>query len=80
MEKQTIQQNVGFVGLEEAKSYFTSGTYINIISTDVDKLIKICIDSIEGGIENYQETRSAWYFKEVEKLEIHTVEYNPTKG
>ena len=80
MEKQTIQQNVGVVGLEEGKSYFTSGTYIKIISTDVDKLIKICIDGIEGGIENYQETGSAWYFKEVEKLEIHTVEYNPTKG
>ena len=80
MEKQTIQQNVGVVGLEEGKSYFTSGTYNNIKSTDVDKLIKICIDGIEGGIENYQETGSAWYFKEVEKLEIHTVEYNPTKG
>ena len=79
MEKQTIQQNVGVAGLEEGKSYFTSGTY-NIKSTDVDKLIKICIDGIEGGIENYQETGSAWYFKEVEKLEIHTVEYNPTKG
>ena len=80
MEKQTIQQNVDVVGLEEGKSYFTSGTYNNIKSTDVDKLIKICIDGIEGGIENYQETGSAWYFKEVEKLEIHTVEYNPTKG
>ena len=80
MEKQTIQQNVGVVGLEEGKSYFTTGTYNNIKSTDVDKLIKICIDGIEGGIENYQETGSAWYFKEVEKLEIHTVEYNPTKG
>ena len=80
MEKQTIQQNVGVVGLEEGKSYFTSGTYNNIKSTDVDKLIKICIDGIEGGIENYQETGSAWYFKKVHKLEIHTVEYNPTKG
>ena len=80
MEKQTVQQNVGVVGLEEGKSYFTSGTYNNIKSTDLDKLIKICIDGIEGGIENYQETGSAWYFKEVEKLEIHTVEYNPIKG
>ena len=41
MEKQTIQQNVGVVGLEEGKSYFTTGTYNNIKSTDVDKLIKI---------------------------------------
>ena len=80
MEKQTVQQNVGVVGLEEGKSYFTSGTYINIISTDVDKLIKTCIVGIEGGIENYQQTGSAWYFKEVDKLEIHTVEYNPTTG
>ena len=46
----------------------------------IDKLIEISIDSIEGHIENYQETGSAWYFKEVDKLEIHTVEYNPTKG
>ena len=80
MEKKTVQQNVGVVGLEEGKSYFTSGTYINIISTDVDKLIDLWINTTEGGIENYQQTGSAWYFKEVEKLEIHTVEYNPTKG
>ena len=80
MEKQKIEKDKGVVGLEEDKAYFTSGTLINIISTDVDKLIKICIDAIDGGIENYQQTGSAWYFKEVEKLEIHTVEYNPTKG
>ena len=53
---------------------------INIISTDVEKLIDICINTIEGGIEAYQQNGSAWYFKEVYKLEIHTVEYNPTKG
>ena len=79
MEKQKIEKDKGVVGLEEDKAYFTSGTLINIISTDVDKLIKICIDAIDGGIENYQQTGSAWYFKEVYKLEIHTVEYNPTK-
>ena len=80
MEKQNIQQNIGVIGLEEGKAYFTSGTHINIKSTDVDKLIQVCIESIMTHIENYQETGSAWYFKEVEKLEIHTVEYNPTKG
>ena len=31
-------------------------------------------------IEAYQQNGSARYFKEVYKLEIHTVEYNPTKG
>ena len=79
MEKQTIQQNVGVVGLEEDKAYFTSGTLINIKSTDVEKLIDLSINTIDGGIEAYQQNGSAWYFKEVYKLEIHTVEYNPTK-
>ena len=60
--------------------YFHSGIHINIKSTDVDKLIQICIDGIEANIEAYQEGGSSWNFKEVEKLEIHTVEYNPTKG
>ena len=80
MEKQNIQQNVGVVGLEESKAYFYSGNFTNIISTDVDKLIERCIDSIDAHIENYRENGSGWYFKEVDKLEIHTVEFNPTKG
>ena len=80
MEKQNIQKDVGVIGLEESKAYFYSGTFKNIISTDVDKLIESCIDSIDAHIENYRENGRGWYFKEVEKLEIHTVEYNPTKG
>ena len=80
MEKQKIEKDKGVVGLEEDKAYFTSGTLINIISTDVDKLIELCINTIDGGIEAFQQNGSAWYFKEVYKLEIHTVEYNPTKG
>ena len=79
MEKK-IEKHKGVVGLEEDKAYFTSGTHINIISTDVDKLIELSINTIEGGIEAYQQNGSTWYFKEVYKLEIHTVEYNPTKG
>ena len=74
MEKQNIQPNVGVVGLEEGKSYFNSFTLINNKSTDVDELIQRSIDGIEGGIEAYRENGSGWYFKEVEKLEIHTVE------
>ncbi|CAH3171729.1 unnamed protein product [Porites lobata] len=54
-------------GLEKEKSAFE------------DFAVKYIIQGIPG-IENYQQTGSAWYFKEVEKLEIHTVEYNPTKG
>ena len=49
-------------------------------STNVDKLIKTCILGIEGGIEAYQQNESSWQFKQVYRLEIHTIEYNPTKG
>ena len=80
MEKQILQQNVGVVGLKEDKAYFNSFTLTNLKSDDVDKIIKASYDGIDGGIEAYQENGSAWYFKEVVQLEIHTVEYNPTKG
>ena len=66
---------------EEGKAYFVTGNVINTNSTDVDKLIERCIEYIDGHIENYIHTGgSAWHFKEVDRLEIHTVEYNPTKG
>ena len=80
MGKQNIQQNVGVIGLEEGKAYFSSGTLYNLKSDDVDKLLELSIDGIDGSIEAYQAVGSGWYFKEVEKLEIHTVEFNPTKG
>ncbi|CAH3178524.1 unnamed protein product [Porites lobata] len=80
MEKQNIQQNVGVIGLEEGKAYFSSGTLYNLKSTNVDKLIKLCYERIEGHIEVYTEKGSGWYFKEVDKVEIHTVEFNPAKG
>ena len=80
MEKQNISQSVGVIGIEENKAYFHTATHINIKSTDVDKLIQLCKDGIDANIEAYQEAGSAWHFKEVDKLEIHTVEYNPTNG
>ena len=80
MEKQNISKSVGLIGIENDKAYFHTATYINIKSTDVDELIQRCKDSIEASIEAYQQAGSAWHFKEVDKLEIHTVEYNPTNG
>ena len=80
MEKQEIHKNVGVVGLEEGKAYFNSETYTNLESDDVDKVIRVAWDNIYGAIEAYQERGSGWYFKEVEKLEIHTIGFNPTKG
>ena len=66
--------------VEEDKAYFNPFTINNLESDDVDELIDFAYKGIDGGIEAYQQKGSSWYFKEVEKLEIHTVEYNPTKG
>ena len=62
------------------KKYFNSLKHTNLKSTDVDEIIEVCEDEIQGQIEDYQERGSGWSFKEIDKLEIHTVEYNPTKG
>ena len=80
MEKQTVKQNVGITNIEEDKAYFISDTHINLKSTNVKKLIKFFYTGVINHIELYTAKGSAWFFKEVDKLEIHTVEYNPTKG
>ena len=80
MEKQTVQKNVGITNIEEDKAYFISDTHINLKSTNVKKLIKFFYTGVINHIELYTAKGSAWFFKEVDKLEIHTVEYNPTKG
>ena len=80
MKHINYKQKIDDIEVEEGKAYFTSGNLNNMKSTNVDKLIKTCILGIEGGIEAYQQTGSSWQFKQVDKLEIHTIEYNPTKG
>ena len=80
MEQQIISKDKGVVGLNEAKAYFKSGSHINIKSTDVEKIINKCVKKIIEYLEIFQKNGSGWYFKEVAQLEIHTVEFNPTKG
>ena len=80
MEQQILDRNRGVVGLEEDKAFFTSGVHINLKSIDVEKLINKCIKKIIEQIEIYEKNGSGWYFKEVVQLEIHTVEFNSTKG
>ena len=80
MEQQELDKNKGVVGLKHDKAYFTSGTHINLKSTDVEKLIGKCIKNIIEQLEVYQKNGSGWYFNEVVQLEIHTVEFNPAKG
>ena len=66
--------------VQKDKSYFTSGNLINMKSTDTDSLIKKFMSSIYGGIDEYTKNGSEWRFESNDKLEIHTVGYNPTKG
>ena len=80
MEKQDIQKNIGVVGIETGKAYFNSETLKNYESDDGLKLVEECFKVIEAKIEAYEVAGSGWYFKEVEKLEIHTVEFFPNKG
>ena len=80
MEKQTISKDLGITGIEQAKTYFSSETRYNLKSTDINELIEGIIDSFVNSIDTFSANGSGWYFKEVEKLEIHTVEFNPTKG
>ena len=80
MEQQILSKDKGVIGLNEDKAYFRSGTYNNLKSTDVGKLVLKCVNKIIKELEVYQKNGSGWYFKEVVQLEIHTVEFNPTKG
>ena len=80
MEQQILSKDKGVVGLKQDKAYFRSGTHINLKSTDVEKLIDKCVKKIIEDLEIFQKNGSGWYFNEVVQLEIHTVEFNPTKG
>ena len=78
--EKTSYNKDGISYLETEKAYFNSETLENLRSSDEEKLIDRCFDSIMAKIEYYSKDGSEWIFKEVEQLEIHTVEFNPTKG
>ena len=80
MEKQLLSKDKGVIGLERHKAYFTSRILKTLVSTDVNELIYLCFKNILNDIDAYQENGSGWYFVEVVQLEIHTVEFNPSKG
>ena len=80
MEKHEIEKTQGIIDIKEDKAYFDSPTFNNLESDDVQHLIDISKETILGQMEAYSEKGSNWVFKEVVKLEIHTIEYNPNKG
>ena len=80
MEKQNYSKDLGVTTIDQAETYISSETYYNFKSTDIKKIIKGITDSFVNSIDTFSSNGSGWYFKEVVKLEIHTVEFNPTKG
>ena len=59
------------------KAYFQSDTHIYLEQTDVEEIRALVIYTILAKISIYQQNGSGWYFKEVVRLEIHTVDYKP---
>ena len=80
MERISIKTDKGVEEVEEVKSYFYSNTYTNYRSTNPEKLVNKCFSKILNDLEEYNTNGSGWYFKEVLKLEVNTVEFNPNKG
>ena len=80
LEKVTYSKKDGISSIETEKGYFNSETLENLKSSDEEVLLDRCYHSIDAKIDNYTRDGSKWVFKEVEQLEIHTVEFNPTKG
>ena len=82
MERQIIEKSNGEskTTYEHVNAFFQSQTHINLEKTDVKVFLKEMIIEILGNLIIYQKKGSGWYFKKVISLEIHIVEYKPTKG
>ena len=64
----------------ERHVYFNAETHINLESTDVKVILSQMIKKILKKISYYQIEGSGSFFKEVIRLEIHTVDYKPMKA
>ena len=80
MEKKEKIQGDNKLNIKQDKSYFHSNTFNNFTSTDVKDLISKSNREIIESISNYQEVGTGWYFKKIDKLEIHTTEFKRIKG
>ena len=82
MEKQIIEKSneESKTSYVNDKAYFQSHTHINLEKTEVKVFLKEMIIEILGNLNIYQKKGSGWYFKKVNFLEIHIVEYKPMRG
>ena len=82
MEKQIIEKvkRKTKIITEQDIVYLVSRTYVNNKSTDVKVILSQMLKEIMETLANYQLNDSGWNFKEVNSLEIHTVDYKRVKG
>ena len=80
MERISVKADKGVEAVEEFEAFFSTSNYINLESTNIVKLVQKCFGKILNDIEDFSSGGSGWYFKEVLRLEVDTVKFNPTKG
>ena len=82
MEKRIIEKvkRKTKINIEQDSVYSVSKTYINNKSTDVKVILSQMLKEILEILAKYQRNGSGWNFKEVNSLEIHTVDYKRVKG
>ena len=78
MEKDVVLDKLHFY--QQKLAYFQSKTYTNLVETSEYDILEHIIEEILEGIIYFVDEGTGWYFKEVNILEIHTVEYKPMKG
>ena len=79
-ERISVKTDKGVEKLEEYEAFFSTSNYKNLKSTKIEKLLKKGFGKILKDVEEFNLNSSNWVFKEVLRLEVHTVEYNPIKG
>ena len=79
-ERISVKTDKGVEKLEEYEAFFSTSNYKNLKSTNIEKLLKKGFGKILKDVEEFNLNSSNWVFKEVLRLEVHTVEYNPIKG
>ena len=80
LERISVKTDKGVEELEEFEAFFSTRNYINLESTNIEKLVQKCFSKILNDLDDFSSNGSGWYFKEVLRLEVDTVKFNPTKG
>ena len=78
--KKYLLNSTSLYTYEEKIIYIHSTNYTNLEKTDVKVLLSKIIYEILGALSEFQREGTGWYYKELIKVEFHTVDYKPMKG